>query len=146
MGLQMKFWNKYTWLDWKLSKIRSLYYNVVYGFKSLWCWKGVIWHNRAWDYCFIFYILDHQLAQMEECIRNGYNIKADEVADEIKLARLCLKRLIQDDYILQKDPVFKKDRKYLNKIDNKFFCDYMRNQDLKYLFTLIQKKILGWWD
>jgi len=145
----MKFWHehiKYGWLGIKLFKLHCAYHDFVNGIKSLWFWKGVIWRNRAWDYAYLFIVMEHQLARMEPCIRNGYSVNAEKTANEIKLARFALQRLIKDDYILQEDPIFRKKKKFLAKFNKKFFADYMQQQDINYLCKLMRKKLRGWRD
>lgn len=127
-------------------RLLDKYYEIKNGLKSLWYWKGVIWRNRAWDYCYIFKLLDHQFAQMEKCIREGYNVKANDIADKIKLARLALKRLEQDDYILQEDPIFRKNKKYKARFGHYYYDSYMRQQDLDYVLKLMSKYLFYWWE
>jgi len=138
---------RYSKIGCLISNIRIFYYNLKYGLINLWVWRKVVWRNRGWDHSFIYDVLEHQLKIQEKYIRNGYNIRAEQVANDIKKTRLALTRLKEDEYIMQTDLVFNIKNKYLKKFsNNKLFEQYMIQQDLDYVFNMMKKHIQEWWD
>ena len=151
------FWDKYIFIPYDkyirytkfdfIPGIRTIYYNLKHGFINLWIWRKVVWRNRGWDHSFIYDVLEHQLKIQEKCIREGYNVRAEQVANDIKKTRLTLSRLKKDEYMFQEDNVFNAKNKYLKKFgDNKLFEQYMIQQDLDYVFGMMKKHIQEWWD
>lgn len=81
------------------NKLETIYYNIQIGIPNLFIWFTTIWNDRWWDHYFIWKILYKKLEIMEKNIRkNGCHLHNDKDANQIKLATLLLKRLIDDNY------------------------------------------------
>lgn len=98
-------------------------------------------------------------------------LNAEKMADRIRLAKLLTKRIIDDEYLsnalieykkrYKEEPLFKTERtsnglwaykitedKKQVKLWDKWskHSDYMKKQDMEYLFKYLNKYIEGWWD
>ena len=81
-------------------KIKDQFRNCKNGIKNLITWFTVIWKDRDWDQQFFYEIVYFKLKQMEKFHRNyGNTVNREKYADEIKLAALLLKRVIDDNYL-----------------------------------------------
>lgn len=118
----------------------KLYVDYIYltccGLKNLWIWKGIIWHDQQFDYTFLLIILARKLELMESDIRDyGHCLYAHRTSEEIKTARLLIKRIEKDDYTYK---IFgKKDYNH---------PEYLIKQDIEYFTKIINKKLRTWWD
>ena len=156
--------------------MKSLYYSIKNGIRNIIKWFPVIWNDRDWDWTFILKILHHKLNNMESSFRSEYAMHAnnEKHAHNIMIAKKLCKRLIENEYLsnatLQHDKKFeevdfkdlfikdsgiKNMSRYVGDSDKeraKSFdkcckhSDYMKNQDLDYLFTHLRKYIECWWD
>jgi len=150
--------------------------NFFRNIKRLLYWLPIIWKDRDWDEHFFFVILQHKLKSMEKYFRkNAHFIGMEKEAKKIKICVQILNRIIDDNYLdlafrqhEQKWGKLKLDFKgklknevdiYRTKttpetkaqeaIESKQYHEleeYLRKQDLTYLFYLINKYIRGWWD
>jgi len=83
----------------KLKDIRYFYRDVVHGIKNLVQWLPVIWKDRQWDHWFAYAIFYKKLSLMENFTRHyGCHTRAKQDANDIKLAALLFKRLMDDEY------------------------------------------------
>ena len=63
-------------------------------------WFSVIWSDRDWDPWFLYKILYFKLKRMENMQRkHGHSVTSEKYADQIKVAGLLLKRIIDDNYL-----------------------------------------------
>lgn len=98
---------------------------------------------------------------MEKYFRsdNTYSAEALDVADKIKVAKLLCKRIIDDNYV--NNALISVEQKYgelkamvfdetpeESKARQRAYrhSDYMKKQDIEYLFKLLSKHILEFWD
>jgi len=114
--------------------------NVLTSIKNLFVWSKVIWNDRWWDHYFFFVLLHKKLSIMEKNFRkNGVHLFAEKDADKMKKCVLVLERLIKNEY----------DEMASTKNSLKERCDhaeYLEKQDINYLFNILRKNILTWWD
>lgn len=82
------------------EKISDFFRNIKYGMRNLIKWTPVIWQDRDWDQWFLYKILHFKLQEMEKMQRNGIHLHREATADKIKVCKLLLKRLIDDDYLV----------------------------------------------
>jgi len=135
-------------------------------FKNLITWIPIIWKDRQWDHIYLLIILKKKLSLMEEFFRYKANyIGKEKDVDKIHICCLLLDRIIKDDYLY----VYKKlEKKYGGlSLDNLLYpkrtkeeqekysksfsqCakheDYLRKQDITYLFLIMKKHLTKWWD
>lgn len=150
-----------------------MFSNFKQGLLSCFRWYKLVWNDRQYDYIYFFLLLQKKLELMEKYFYTNANFLGKEKeAKKIKIARFCVNRLIKDDYNVYKEHEkkygelewdfdrtmnsflkyskvkTKKEEREANKSFNR--CtkheDYLRNQDLDYLFKIIRKHILKWWD
>lgn len=154
--------------------MKTLYLKIKNGIVNLIRWFPIIWEDRDWDDMFIYILLHKKFAHMEKFFRsdNCYSAKAEEVANELKLAKEICKRLINDDYLEIALTDYHKEyghgglyeirpvegRPYSEYVQigtyeqhKKFdeagnLSDYMERQDKELLFNHIFKHIYKWWD
>lgn len=107
MGKESSFKEKVVelWEDSKLysiyEKIDQAFYDIKRGVKNLIIWFPVIWEDRDWDHWYLYKIIHKKLERMEILHRTyGHHVDNDKTADQIKLCKLLLKRLIADDYLM----------------------------------------------
>jgi hypothetical protein len=114
--------------------------DIFIGIKNLFVWFKIIWNDRWWDHYFFFIILHKKLSIMEKNFRkNGSHSCAEQDADKIKKCVLVIERLIKDNY----DEISYWKGSLKEKGDH---ADYQRKQDIDYLFKILRKNILTWWD
>jgi len=142
--------------------------------KRLFKWLPVIWKTKEFDCGFLFRLMEFQLQGMEKYMEdNGHHVGSDKTAHSIKIARVLLKRLNNNEHLenslipinrkygkwefdfdrpnLHKK--FERDLTKQQKIDFEKGCmkaylhsDYMEKQDIEYLFNHIKKYHDKWWD
>jgi len=161
--------------NYEVINMFNFIYSFKQGIKNLINWFSIIWSDRDWDHHFFYKILHQKLYNMENFFNSnnacGANSKKD--AQNIKVARLLCKRIIDNDYLSNAQVPY--DKKYDS---NNFmtiepckdgsglsYCkftedekemklyrrcsdhsDYMEKQDKDYLFKWIKKYIDGWWN
>ncbi len=137
-------------------------------------WAPVVWMNYDWDYHYLFIIMYHKLDRMENCIRiYGHAVNNEQTADNIKVAKLLLDRICKNDYVekatrqldkeyggwdfdwsskhlkkIYRRPLTEKQIYYYDKATEKAYrhAEYMKKQDIEYLFKYMQKHYQKWWD
>lgn len=88
------FRTKFSNVGWKW-----ILYDIKYGIKNLVSYFKVIWCDRDWDYRYWLILNEKKLARMEKLLReHGNHVGADRDADDIRKARLAIKRILNDDY------------------------------------------------
>jgi hypothetical protein len=81
------------------GKIKDWYYNIKRGVPNLIIWFPTIWQDRSWDHYFIWAMLHRKLVIMEKHIRNhSHHLHRKRDADQIKIAVILLKRLLDNNY------------------------------------------------
>jgi len=114
--------------------IRNIYHFIIYdipqGFGNLIKWFPVIWRDRDWDHHFLFEVLRFKLENMEWVFsKYGCGIGSERDAKRMRICIELIKRIQEDNY----------NGDY--SINDRQLC-----QDVEYLFKLMNKYILGWWD
>ena len=155
-------------------------YNLKHGVRNLIRWFKVIWGDRDWDSYFIFKILHKKLLHIENFTRKyGNHVESERDADDIKVCRLLLERILKDEY---DEMTFKnhekkwgelrisygesdkegyktlnvsrtniktvEEEKQESKESSRLYrhVHMLQRQDVKYLFKIMSKYILSWWD
>ena len=148
--------------------------NIKQGVTNLIKYLPVIWNDRHWDGDYVYLLLHRKLELKEKFFRSGntYTLDSDGTADEIKLAKEALNRLIEDDYLTEETKEY--DEKYghldiltFEKVEGKNYsrlveqrpeeaikvfrdaCDRSNKRedaDRKFVFNYMRDRIEGWWD
>ena len=83
-----------------MRSIWQFFRSIKYGIENLIIWFLVIWQDRDWDHWFLYKIIYFKLKRMENLQRKyGNCVDNEKLADQIKVAALLLKRLMDDDYL-----------------------------------------------
>jgi len=131
--------------------------------RSLIIWFPVIWNDREWDQHYLYVILHKKLQLMEKYHQeHGISADADKVAKDLRICVHVLDRLIKDDYYRAPPEQIKNMKEHSNFMDflNREMTErqtkdileaskdeeYRIDQDIELLFTMMRKKIRGWWD
>lgn len=92
-------------VKYKLKEVRSFFFKVKQGFKNLWDWKEVIWHDRDWDCYYIYALLLKKLKNMKRS-HELYNPFIEEsklkTIGELSEAIKILRRILKDEYFTDK--------------------------------------------
>jgi len=151
-----------------MFRLSSLWESI----KTTIAWLPVIWRDRDWDYAFFFILLQYKLKRMEKFFRErGHHVGSEKGARRMHVCYLLLGRLIDDMY---GEMAFSVHDKRWGKLEIDWdapikiwrakvtpeaavqernesqHChlheEYLRNQDLVYLFYLFKKHVFKWWD
>lgn len=138
-------------------------------------WIPILWQDVDYDADSIYRLLYYKLKFMEEYFSsdNTWSIDAKKIAKQIKIAKNLVKRLMEDDYLsnslvehIQKYPDFLELALSMEQENSKFYklvdknsdeekksfrkcskhADYLKEQDINYLFDYLKKHIKEWWD
>lgn len=141
-----------------------MYYKIrdfIRGLKNFWIFKREIYTFKWWDYTFIYRLMGKALGEMEKGFNSNRALScvAPNRAKEIKIARILLKRIEQDEYaspeekrlwekVLKRKPLFplsltEEERKFLRKEYDR--QEQQKKQDLEHFCKLFMKS-RGWWD
>ena len=149
--------------------------NIRIGIKNLIRWFPVIWNDRQWDSYYFFKIIRRKLEIMEPFYRyDAMVLRREKEADRMKVCIMLLDRIIKDNYhemaykkfdkkwgesemlfnedgslnIAYENVKTEEDEKNKNKdikeSHNKE--EFLINQDIEYLFKILNKRIRFWWD
>ncbi len=76
-------------------KVRSFFRNIISTIK----WLPVIWRDRQFDEYFLYAILEHKFQLMENHFRyKGMHVGSERDANQMKVCRLLLQRLMEENY------------------------------------------------
>ena len=120
-------------------------------------WIPVLWGNYDFDDAYLLIVMEYKLDRMEKLFRNeGHCVNSPKYAQEMRIARLLIKRIIADDY---SDMAFDYVKTGENFMDFDFvirpmvtrqkiweYGDRQKQQDLNYLCDYIKKHLFCWWD
>lgn len=153
-----------------INKIINFINGTIESIKNLIKWFPVIYKDRQFDHAFLLYILEFKLNLMEYYFKNhGIALSSIKDSKRIKICKNLCRRLgdgYHDNVFIKHYekwglPEFdgdmglthknckteedcKQERFEFKKAIEKE--EYLRKQDLKYLFKTMEKYILGWWD
>lgn len=138
----------------------KLRYDIPRFLKNIWVYRKALMQTRNYDYSGSLYYLRTHLEQLEPCIRNGYNVDAERVADRIKTCKLLLDRILEfdeqytfDNYDLEfeggglritKTPKYSEAPRE-SKLQRKILIE-KENQDWQILMKLLDKHYRNFWD
>ncbi len=105
-------------------------------------WIPVIWRDRYWDWCFLFKIIEFKLRMDSKKYNKwGSHVNSDRDAKRMLVCAELLKRMIDNNYEDTRTEIGE------HSVDNMVnYEDYMRDQDLKYMFKIMEKHVFKWWD
>lgn len=156
-------------------KIRTKYRQFKRGIKNLIRWRKIIFRDQDWDYEFIYELLYKKLEHMEQFFRSDhtYSALAEETANEIKLVKEALERLIKHEYLDEElkeyhntygeddelwttEPIEGKNSSRLVWTENQEQLDMFgaaskradkrEQEDLDFVFSYMREHIQRWWD
>ena len=133
MGPSAPFFN--FMVMWRIkNKIRQI--------RNLIRWAPIIWHDRDWDYYFIYEILKQKLKHVEQyTIKNGSHVNSDIDAENIRTAIEMIDK-VQHEYHIDK---------YLSEAkewDHNGMTQSIEDHDKarQELFQFLNDNIERWWD
>jgi len=153
-----------------------IYRYLKHGIKNLVYWFPVIWGDRNFDHYYLTAILRHKINDMVKFYDgpHAWGMDAPKLAHEMKVCRIILDRLIEDDYnregydahdkkwgeltfergvlgnILLKRS--KRVTKEEEEIEQKEWSEVYKKEendkekDIETLFDIMRKNIRNWWD
>lgn len=69
---------------------------IIRGLRNLLYWFPIIWHDRPWDYVFLYRMLRHKLASISDSIEFWLRVDNEEIKQRIDLAVQLLDDIIAD--------------------------------------------------
>jgi len=150
--------------------------NIKIGISNIIKWAPVIWRDRDWDHAFFLGILKFKLERMERFFRSENAVSRNSVrdADEMKKCLMVLRRITENRYddiafgrhdrkwgelemgfldggrikfsrknIKTPEDKIKEHKEFEKCMDRE---KYLRDQDMKYLFSMLAKRLQSWWD
>ena len=127
------YWVLYEWREWNPYRLAR---KITHFASNLWAYRGILWHDRDFDYFYLLDMMELKLSRM-----GSHFDKHRIVVDSLRIARECrvaaelCRRINQDNYLVGDIT----NESIIKGIDRK-------QADLNYLTHLIRKKILTWWD
>lgn len=130
----MSNWFCYRWLP------RTIFANLSYafhvfkrGFKNIVKWFPVIFFDDWIDWSYLTRIMEFKLRDMSVNFKNrGCHVNSDRDAKNALICAILLRRITEDDYLgmgsATRNP------------------DDILNDDVEYLFKVMNKHLLRWWD
>lgn len=133
-------------------------------------WFIRTWDTYEYDYNYLLKVMKWKLEDMEKFFRSewAYSRESGKCADEMKICRVLIERIIADKYadklwdehkekygdlvIELLDSGKRGIRTSQSQAESKslrrimLHSDYMKKQDLDYLFKIMSRKIENWWD
>lgn len=151
-------------------KIKKVLWRLPKNFLiNIWKYKRFLWNDFWWDSHHIFYMLREKLKNDVKMYKKyAWNLNADGLIEEMELCIKLLNRIIKDEYL--DNALIPFDKKYSNWMEKNFlikdgkymgFSDKKQSklfskagerselqlkQDVEYLFKIMNKHILTWWD
>ena len=149
--------------------------NIRIGIRNLIRWFPVIWNDRQWDSYYFFSIMRRKLQIMEPFYRyDAMVLRREKEADRMKVCIMLLDRIIKEEYnemafkkfeetwgesemlfndngslnIVYENVKTEEDEKNKNKDIKESHSneEFLINQDIEYLFKILNKRIRLWWD
>ena len=117
------------------------------GIRNLWRWFPLIWQDCDWDQDYIYRLLKKKLELMSRT--HGVSMGWPEEQEKMKVCIALIERIQADDYFDMDYVLDKKNPKSLMEFPRMCAYDhneYMIKQDVRLLFSILQKNIRCWWD
>ena len=112
-------------------------------------------NNHDWDYIYLFELLKFKLSRIEKCLRTGFCDQHALTLKSLKVSiRLC-DRICKEKY---NHAVHQHEKRFLSNYDSLSFeviKDFQkaleadkksRERDVRWLFQIISKYYIQWWD
>ena len=100
-------------------------WQIILGVKNWFVYSRVIWHQRSFDYESTLYFLEFHFQRMADFHRkDGVTMERKETAAQLEMCADLCRRLV-DDYSLNSQE---------------------RDNDLKLLTSIINRRLFTWWD
>ena len=137
-----KRWSSFWWRDLRRSITRFPFY-LVERVQSVWDWLPVIWHDKHWDQGYLYSLLAHKIRRMRT--DGNLNWSNDRRWRALVICDNLLQRIDSDVYADWYGDEYtrltkaQRWRRFQHE-------EYMRQQDLDMLFSLMAKWSQTWWD
>lgn len=77
-----------------LGRVRNFYHFLC----DLIAWLPIIWHDRDWDYAYLYRIMAFKLRRMQRLMETyGYHVTSERDAVDMKVCAHILERLAEGD-------------------------------------------------
>ena len=127
------YWVLYEWREWNPYQLAR---KITYFASNLWAYRGILWHDRDFDYSYLLDMMELKLGRM-----GRHFDKHRIVVDSLRIARECrvaaelCRRINKDDYLV-------------GEITNESIIksQNQRQADINYLAHIIRRKVVCWWD
>lgn len=154
--------------------MRKLYRYLKSGIGNLVYWFPIIWQDKDWDHYYLLAILRHKMNSMVKFYDgpHAWGIDSPIRAHEMKVCRLILDRLIEDDYnregydahdekwgeleFTTNDKgamtITRKNRNMNEELEQKEYKvvyereEKLHQSDIENLFETIRNNLRKWWD
>lgn len=131
--------------------------------RSVWLFRKALWNYRSWDYTGLLYLMETATKDMSECHKNhGHLVRSEQTAKELRVLSNLIKRVREDNYTEDKVELvntgkkswmsgweFVQKKNTLPNYNAKSFyklTQKQRQNDLKLVCKMMERKLFSWWD
>jgi hypothetical protein len=153
-------------MNWRVRKLYDLFrYDIPRFIKNVVVYRKALWNTYNFDYSGSLHYMREHLERMEPVIRNGNHIHGERTADQVKLCKLLLDRILDctDQYYFDDIEMvtgkkvgmlvecsFKHTPKYSqaprnSKYQHKILMSKEKN-DWDLLMKMLNRHMRGWWE
>jgi hypothetical protein len=131
----MSKWFCYRWLPRTIiPNISWAIHTFNQGVKNIFKWLPVVFFDRWYDYSYLVKIMQFKIHDMYYHFENyGHFIGNKKTAKQMLICSILLKRIEEDNY-------------FKNSCYNVKKSNYSQSNDMEYLFKIMNKHLLAWWD
>lgn len=142
-----------------MGAIKDFFRNIKWWVINVYTFRKTLWNGRPWDFTLLYMAMADSLESMEDChLHHGRCVNNEKYAKQMRTTRLILKRLIEDDYLLE-NVTWVEDKSrflggtFISKNDvapsrkHSFaIAQNVQKNDLRLLAKMLEKHSLKWWD
>lgn len=154
LGGVMTLFNKYRWIQY----YNLFRYEIPYFLTNLWLFRKALWSFRTWDNTYLYQIILTALEASEKATaKYSHHTCKDRTCKDIRVCILLLRRLIADEYLIDKTN-FEFGRSFFDfKMSSKYFLPVgvgksslklskdREKLDRELLFKILSRKSKSWW-
>lgn len=153
-----------------MGRLSTAWWNFRRGVKNLWVYRKLIWQTADWDYAYLLELMEFKLRRMDDAIGNGCLLHRERKAKQMRVCAELCRRIRKDEYYANltgpvkynswttpceyRDAVQLHIEGYRNGVlmtaseARRFYAMAERNRknDIEYLFLVMRKHLLEWWD
>lgn len=136
----------------KEKKMLNFFYKVIRCVQ----WLPILWKNYDFDSHYLLIVMEYKLKRMEKLFKNyGTCVGSGQAAKEIHVARLLIKRILEDNYYdmvvdwVDSESILDLRTTKRPMVPNQKawdYAEYMKHQDFEYLLGIFKKHFFCWWD